>query len=69
MTVSIGIVYFSFLGLSLDGIAPAAISARIIIFAIYLTGGLFFWTYSAGLVSFLTVEKFEFPIQNIEVSR
>ena len=68
LTLSIEVVYFSFLGQGVHGTAPKSISDRISNFTIFVTGALFFWTYSAGLVSFLTVEKFEFPVQTIEVS-
>ena len=64
---STAIVYYSFLGQGIPPV-PKGLSGRILIFSICLTGGLFFWSYSAGLVSFLTIEKFEFPVQTVEVS-
>ncbi len=69
LTMPIAIVYFSFLGQGSSSATARSISDRIIIFSVFLTGGLFFWTYSAGLVSFLTVEKLEFPIETIEVRK
>jgi hypothetical protein len=65
--VSIAIIYCSFLGQGIPSVTKG-LSGRILTFSICLTGALFFWSYSAGLVSFLTIEKFEFPVQTIKVS-
>ncbi len=60
-------VFNSFIGQGIP-ISPTGISHRILVLSICLTGGLLFWSYSAGLVSFLTVEKFDYPIKNYRVS-
>ena len=33
-----------------------------------MTGALVYWSYCAGLTSFLTVEKYEYPIKSMEAS-
>ena len=60
-------VYYSFIGQGIP-IQPTGISHRILVLSICLTGGILFWSYSAGLVSFLTVEKFNFPVKSYTVS-
>ena len=59
-------VYYSFIGQGIP-IRPTGISHRILVLSICLTGGILFWSYSAGLVSFLTVEKFDYPIKSYRV--
>ena len=60
-------IFYSFIGLAIP-LDPIKISHRILIISICLTGGLLFWSYSAGLVSFLTVEKFDYPVKSFNVS-
>jgi hypothetical protein len=64
---STAVVFYSCIGLGIS-ITPIAISHRILILAISLTGAILFWSYSAGLVSFLTVEKIDYPIKSYKVS-
>ena len=59
--------FFSILGLGIPS-KPRNGSGRILVLSICLTGAVVFWSYSAGLVSFLTVEKYEFPIKSLKVS-
>jgi uncharacterized membrane protein YoaK (UPF0700 family) len=42
---------------------------RIFIFTVLITGAVVFWSYNAGLVSFLTVELFTFPITSFKVGK
>lgn len=46
---------------------PKTISTRILCLSIFLTGALAVWSYSAALTSFLTVEKYEYPVRSLEV--
>ncbi len=61
-------VFYSFIGLDIP-VEPKQISGRILCLSICLTGAILFWSYSAGLVSFLTFEKYNFPIKSLQVSR
>ncbi len=45
---------------------PKKVTNRMLIFVICFWGALNFWTYNAGLVSFLTVEIFKPPINSLE---
>jgi hypothetical protein len=60
-------VFYSFIGLDIP-LDPNRISHRILVISTCLTGGLLFWSYSAGLVSFLTIEKFDYPVKSFAVS-
>ncbi len=64
---SIGTVFYSLIGQGIP-INPMEISHRILVFSICLTGGVLFWSYCAGLVSFLAVEKLDYPIKSYGVS-
>jgi hypothetical protein len=64
---SSGTVFFSFIGLGTET-DPKSLSSRILLISIYITGAILFWSYSAVLVSFLTVEKIDFPIKTFKVS-
>jgi hypothetical protein len=64
---SLGIVFSSFIGIGTNA-DPRSVSNRILFISIYITGALLFWSYSAVLVSFLTVEKNDFPIKSYSVS-
>lgn len=63
---SLATVYYSILALDTP-IKPQKISVRILILSVCITGGFLFASYSAGLVSYLTVDKFDFPIKSFEV--
>ena len=52
------------LGLSVE---PKTKTTKILCFSICMTGALAFWSYSAALISFMTVEKSEYPIKTLEV--
>jgi hypothetical protein len=39
-----------------------------IILAICVTGSVLYWSYCAGLVSLLAVEKYDFPVKTVTVS-
>ena len=67
MADSLATVFYSFIGLDIP-INPIKTSNRILVMSICLTGGLLFWSYSAGLVSVLTIEKFDYPIKSYYVS-
>ena len=60
--------FYSLLGLGIPS-KPNNDSGRILCLSICLTGAVLFWSYSAGLVSYLTVEKYDFPINSMQVSR
>ena len=59
-------VYFSFIAQDIP-VDPKRIPGRILIFTTCVTGALLFWSYSASLVSFLTVENMDFPIKTYTV--
>ena len=61
-------VFYSLLGLGIPS-SPMQSSGRILCLSICITGAIIFWSYSAGLVSCLTVEKFDFPINSLQVGR
>ena len=67
ITNSSGVVLFSFIGLGTDA-DPKRVPSRILFISIYVTGAALFWSYSAVLVSFLTIEKNDFPIKTYSVS-
>ena len=56
-----------FFGLGIPS-KPNNDSGRILCLSVCLTGAVLFWSYSAGLVSYLTVEKYDFPINSMQVS-
>ena len=59
-------VYFSFIAQDIP-VDPKRIPGRILIFTTCVTGALLFWSYSASLVSFLTIENTNFPIKTYAV--
>ena len=59
-------VYFSVLAQDIP-IYPRGIPGRVLILTTCVTGALLFWSYSASLVSFLTIEKIDFPIKSYQV--
>ena len=59
-------VLYSYLALGLNSVSSKP-SLRLFQFALGLNGALFFWAYCGGLVSYLTIEKYEQPIKSIEV--
>jgi hypothetical protein len=61
------IVFYSFIGQGIS-ISASKTSQRMLIFSIYITGGVLLWSYSAVLISFLTVEKLDYPIKSYRVS-
>ena len=63
---SFATVFFSFIGKEIP-INPYRISGRIIVLCTSMTGALLVWSYSACLVSFLTVDTIIFPISNVKV--
>jgi hypothetical protein len=60
-------VFFSFIAQQIPR-EPKHVSGRILVISICFTGAVLFWSYSAGLVSFLTFEKYEYPIKTLAVS-
>ena len=42
-------------------------SGRIFVLNACMTGAIIFWSYNAGLVSFLTVDNIQYPIQSLQV--
>ena len=64
---SFATVFFSFIGKEVP-INPVRIPGKIIILCTCMTGALLVWSYSACLVSFLTVDTIIFPIANVKVS-
>ena len=48
---------------------PKTIPTRILFLSICATGALVYWSYSAALISFLTVEKYEYPVKSLEASK
>ena len=61
-------VFYSLLGLGIPS-RPKQSSGRILCLSICITGAVIFWSYSAGLVSCLTVETYDLPIQSLQVGR
>ena len=59
--------FYSLLALNVPS-EPKNISTRILTLSICITGGILYWSYSAGLVSYLTVEKYDYPIKTFNVS-
>jgi hypothetical protein len=60
-------VFYSFIAQDIST-EPSSVSGRILVLSVCITGAVLFWSYSAGLVSFLTVEKYEYPIKTLNVS-
>ena len=59
--------FYSLLGLGIPS-KPRNSSGRILCLSVCLTGAVLFWSYSAGLVSYLTVETYDLPINSLQVS-
>ena len=59
-------VFFSLIGLGVP-INPKGLTGRVLLLSVSITGAIIFWSYSAGLVSFLTVDKIDFPIKTYSV--
>jgi hypothetical protein len=64
---SMATVFYSFIAQDIPT-EPSSVSGRILVLSVCINGGVLFWSYSAGLVSFLTVEKYEYPIKTLNVS-
>ena len=64
---SVSTVGLTLIGYSLY-VTPNRVASRILILNVCITGAVAFWSYNAGLVSVLTVETFEYPIQSLQVS-
>ena len=67
ITLSAEAVFYSLIGQGVE-INPKGMNVRIILFLICVTGAIVYWSYCAGLVSSLTVEKYDFPIKSFPVS-
>ncbi len=63
---SIEAVFFSLIGQNIENV-PGGIHTRILLLSICFTGAIVYWSYCAGLVSFLTIEKYDFPIKSFPV--
>jgi len=63
---SIEAVFFSLIGQGIEHV-PRGIHNRILLISICFTGAIVYWSYCAGLVSFLTIEKYDFPIKSFQV--
>jgi hypothetical protein len=61
-------VFFSFIGQGVP-INPNGLTGRVLLFSVSITGAVIFWSYSAGLVSFLTVDKIDFKINTYSVGK
>jgi hypothetical protein len=61
-------VFFSFIGQGVP-INPNRLTGRVLLFSVSITGAVIFWSYSAGLVSFLTVDKIDFKINTYSVEK
>jgi hypothetical protein len=59
-------VFFSFIGQGVP-INPNGLSGRVLHLSVSITGAIIFWSYSAGLVSFLTFDKIDFIINTYSV--
>jgi hypothetical protein len=64
---SIEAVFYSLIGQNIEIIAKG-VHTRIALLSICVTGSIILWSYCAGLVSFLTIEKYDFPIKSFSVS-
>ena len=64
---SIEAVFFSLIGQNIE-LSPRGIHTRITLLSIGVTGAIIYWSYCAGLVSFLTIESYDFPIKSFTVS-
>ena len=49
-------------------VKPRKMPGQILILNVCVTEAIAFWSYNAGLVSFLTVETYEYPVQTLLVS-
>ena len=68
IAAALQIVFCSFIGLSVQFNNGGRTSGRIIILFICITGSVVYWSYCAGLVSLLAVEKYDFPVKTVAVS-
>ena len=59
-------VFFSFIGQGVP-INPNGLTGRVLLFSVSITGAIIFWSYSAGLVSFITFDKIDFIINTYSV--
>jgi hypothetical protein len=59
-------IFFSFIAQDIP-VDPKRSSGRILIFTTCLTGAFLLWSYSASLISFLTIENVNFPIKSFQV--
>jgi hypothetical protein len=64
---SIEAVFFSLIGQNTETVTRG-IHTRIIFLSICVSGAIIYWSYCAGLVSLLTIEKYEYPIKSFLVS-
>ncbi len=64
---SVEAVFLSLIGQGIE-IIPKQIPMRILFLSICVSGAIVYWSYCAGLVSTLTVENYEIPIQKFPVS-
>lgn len=62
---SLAISFLAFLALSVPT-APQQVPGRVLFLSVLVMGSLCFWSYNAGLVSLLTVEVVNLPIQTLE---
>jgi hypothetical protein len=60
-------VFYSLIGKEIP-VNPIGITGRIIIISTCITGAILIWSYSAGLVSYLTVETIIYPVTNYQVN-
>ena len=63
---SCAIIFYALIAMDVP-LEPTKVSTRVLILSVCITGAFLFWSYSAGLVSFLTVDKFDFPIKSLHV--
>jgi hypothetical protein len=61
-------IFFSFIGQGVP-INPNGLTGRVLLLSVSITGAVIFWSYSAGLVSFLTVDKIDFKINTYSVGK
>jgi hypothetical protein len=62
------VIYLAFLSKEFF-VSPKKVPARVFFFNVGLTGAIIFWSYNAGLVSFLSVDIFTYKIRSLEVCR
>jgi len=59
-------ILFSFIAQEIP-VKPKSVPDRILIITISFSGAILFWSYSACLTSFLTVENYVYPITSFQV--